>query len=320
MKNENSFSGTTKRIVFTTLAEHDYFYGVSALINSIQKNGTYGHKLIIGYRKALPAWLPELKDTTRGRSFILKNNFEIELVELKGELHMVHEKPKWFRYVTEELEPTADEYFFFDSDITVVNRMDFFGEWVKQGVALCEDVNYNMHYTHPIRKQWAQLAITNNKKITNCLNGYINSGFLGWAKETAEFVKEWDQCFEVLSRESGDMTKFRVNDRTKMVLSANQDSLNVAAMTTKFPLSIIGPEAMGFQNGMKLMAHPVGVKPWKQNYSLTFIKGKPPRYADLVFWQNVNNDELKPFSKSYVKWKIISIKILRFLGRFYSKN
>lgn len=306
--------------MFTTLAEHYYFYGVSALINSIKKNGTYGHKLIIGYRKELPSWLPELQDTVRGKGFILKNNFEIELVEINGDLHMVHEKPKWFRYVTEVLEPTADEYFFFDSDITVVNRMDFFGEWVKQGVALCEDVNYNMHATHPIRKQWAHLAINNNKKITNYLDNYINSGFLGWAKETAGFVKEWEECFEILSRESGDLKKFRVNDRTKMVLSANQDSLNVTAMTTNLPISVIGPEAMGFQNGMSLMVHPVGAKPWNQNFTYNFFLGKPPRFADLVFWQNVNDDELKPFSDSFVKWKIISIKILRFLARFYSKK
>lgn len=320
MKNEFLYSSTTKRIVFTTLAENHYFYGVSALINSIKRHGTYGHKIIIGYRENLPSWLPKLKDTTHGKGFVLNNNFEIELVEIKGSLHMVHEKPKWFKYLTEVLEPTADEYFFFDSDITVVNRMNFFGEWVKEGVALCEDVNYYMHTSHPIRKKWAQIAVKNNHAVTNCLNSYVNSGFLGWSKETAGFVNEWERCFELLSLESGDMKKFRVNNRTKTVMSANQDSLNVAAMITKFPISIIGPEAMGFHNGMNLMVHPIGAKPWKRNYTMTFIKGKPPRYADLIFWKHVNGEEFKPFSSFYVEWKIFLVKFYRFLGRFYSKK
>ena len=320
MKKENILPASSKKIVFTTLAERHYFYGVSALINSIIKNGTYGNKLVVGYREKLPAWLPSLRETTRGKSFLLNSDFEIEFIEIEGSLHMVHEKPKWFRHLTEVLEPTADEYFFFDSDITIVNRMSFFGEWVKQGIALCEDVNYNMHHSHPIRKQWVEIGLKNNLNITNCLNSYINSGFLGWSKETAGFVQEWDKCFDLLSHLSGDMRKFRVNDRTRTVLSANQDSLNVAVMTTKFPISIIGPEAMGFQYGMLLMAHPVGAKPWNQNFTLKFFQGKPPRFADLVFWQNVNGEEFKPFSSIYVKWKIFLIKAYRFLSRIYSRK
>src|SRR5690606_10998715 len=167
-----------KMIVFTTLAENDYFYGVAALLNSMVKNGTYGDKIIIGYRGQLPKWLPVLSTSKNGQSFTLNSSLEVELVEVRGDLHMVHEKPEWFRYLTEELEPDADEYFFFDSDIIVINRMGFFGEWVKQGVALCEDVNYDMSVDHPIRKQWENILSQQGFSTENQLSRYYNSGFL----------------------------------------------------------------------------------------------------------------------------------------------
>ena len=307
-------------VVFTTLAENDYFLGVAALVNSMIKHGTYGNKIVVGYRGALPSWLPALSPSKNGHSFSLKDNFEVELVLVKGDLHMVHEKPKWFRYLTEVLEPEADEYFFFDSDIIIVNRMSFYGEWVKQGVAICEDVNYDMGLTHPIRKQWIQICKDNNIAITNQLSRYFNSGFLGWSKATRQFVIEWDERCQIMGKLAGDMKKFRVSDRTATVLSANQDSLNVTAMTTECPISVIGPAAMGFHYGIKLMQHPLGPKPWKVNFRKEFLLGHPPRVADVKFWEALKDGELKPFSNGYVKRKASWVRFYKFLAKFYGTN
>jgi hypothetical protein len=307
-------------VVFTTLAENDYFLGVAALVNSMIKHGTYGNKIVVGYRGDLPDWLPALSPSKNGQSFFLKGNFEVELVMVVGDLHMVHEKPKWFRYLTEVLEPEADEYFFFDSDIIIINRMSFYGEWVKEGVALCEDVNYDMGLTHPIRKQWLRLCAQNNKAVTNQLSRYFNSGFLGWSRETAAFVVEWDECCQIMAKLAGDMTKFRVSDRTKTVLSANQDSLNMAAMTTVCPISVIGPAAMGFHYGIKLMQHPLGPKPWKKKFGKEFFMGHPPRAADVSFWEALLGGELKPFSEGKVKDRIRMVKLYKFLSKFYGNN
>ncbi|MCX2481165.1 hypothetical protein OQY15_18820 [Pedobacter sp. MC2016-15] len=306
--------------VITTLAEKDYFLGVAALVNSIVKHGKYVDKIVVGYRGSLPGWLPALTKSAFGQSVVLQSGLELDFVEVQGGLHMVHEKPKWFRYLTEVLEPGADEYFFFDSDIIVMNRMAFFGEWVKEGVALCEDVNYDMSLTHPIRKQWAKLAAENGKVVRNQLSRYYNSGFLGWTKETASFVVEWDECCQILSRISGDMTKFRVNDRTKTVLSANQDSLNVAAMVTDCPISVIGPEAMGFHYGLSLMQHPLGPKPWKRKFGKDFFLGIPVREADVAFWKAVNDGELKPYPSSRIKNRLFVMKFFKFMGRMYSRR
>ncbi len=304
--------------ILTTLAENDYFLGVAALLNSVIKNGTYVDKVIIGYRGDLPSWLPELIKSKNGHTFDLGENLVVELVEVVGALHMVHEKPKWFEHLTFNLEPHASEYYFYDSDITVLNRMDFFGEWSAQGVGICEDVNYDMSSNHPIRLQWKMLAEKNGLKIERELSRYYNSGFLAWRNEHIQFIRDWVTCFDLMKSQSGDMKQFRVNDRTKMILSANQDSFNLAAMITKVPISVIGPEAMGFHYGLKLMAHPLGPKPWNINFIKAFFQGNPPRNADLSFWKYACG-ALNPYTATKVKSKINQLKLLKGLGRFYSK-
>jgi hypothetical protein len=319
-KNKIENTRSLRMKILTTLAEDRYFLGFAALINSVVKHGIYVDKIVVGYRGPLPKWLPNLEASENGKKIVLKSGLIIEFVVLDGNLHMVHEKPKWFKHLVTVLEPNAVEYFFFDSDIVIVNRMSFFGEWINEGVALCEDVNNSMSYDHPIRKQWIRLAEEHGLKVVNKMDRYYNSGFLGWNKKYSEFIGNWERCFQILSKKSGDMKKFRVQDRTTTVLSANQDSLNVAAMITNVPLSTIGPEAMGFSYGMNLMAHPIGKKPWDRQFISDFVLGWPPRASDIEFWENVNNGELKPFSGLLVSYKIFACKMLRAAARIYRRQ
>jgi lipopolysaccharide biosynthesis glycosyltransferase len=249
----------------------------------------------------------------------MPSGLPVELVEMNGDLHMVHEKPAWFRYLMDELEPEATEFFFFDSDIIVDNRMSFFGEWVQQGVAICGDVNYKFHRSNPIRKEWAINVTEHHRTVKNTYDYYYNSGFLGWRREHAKFIYDWNDAFSFLAPHSGGMKEFRVKDRTNMVLSANQDSLNVAMMMTDVPVSALGPEAMGFEHGLKLIHHPLGPKPWSRNFSKDFLYGKPPRQADIMFWKNINGSEFNPVSKTLAFWRLFSCKAYRLLGRFYRK-
>ncbi|PHK98255.1 hypothetical protein CGL56_11160 [Neolewinella marina] len=301
----------------TTLAERDYFLGLAALLNSMAHHGTYVDKVIVGYREALPDWLPPLAASRNGQSFTTSGGVEVELVELNGSLHMVHEKPKWFLHVTEVLAPEATEYFFFDSDIVINTRMNFFGEWVREGVAICGDVNFVFNRRHPIRQKWARIAEEGGRRITNQLDDYYNSGFLGWTQETKSFIQDWNDAFALLAPHSGNMNEFRVFDRTAVVLSTNQDSLNLAMMITEQPLSLMGPEAMGFIYGLRLMHHPIGPKPWTRKFTREFFNGKPPRDSDLIFWQNVNGSELRPVPDSQVRKMQRLCKALRFGGRYY---
>ena len=303
--------------VLTTLAERDYFLGLAALLNSVAAYGSHVDKVIVGYREALPDWLPPLQDSRHGRSFTTASGLQVELVELNGSLHMVHEKPKWFLHLTEVLAPEATEYFFFDSDIVINSRMSFYGEWVRQGVALCGDVNFVFHRHHPIRRQWASFARAQGREVINELDDYYNSGFLGWTQETKQFIHDWNDAFAMLEPHSGDMNQFRVFDRTAVVLSTNQDSLNLAAMITEQPISPIGPEAMGFIYGMRLMHHPIGRKPWNRKFVPEFFQGKPPREADLIFWEYINGTELRPVTDGKAKNMHTLVRALRFGARFY---
>lgn len=305
--------------ILTTLAENKYFLGAAALLNSVVRNGTYVDKVVIGYRDELPQWLPPTRDGRYGEIFLLPSGLPVELVEITGDFHMVHEKPAWFRYLMDELEPEATEFLFFDSDIIVDNRMSFFGEWVQQGVAVCGDVNYKFDRSNPIRKQWAIEIVEHNRTVKNTCDYYCNSGFIGWRREHARFIYDWNDAFSFLAPHSGGMKEFRVKDRTNMVLSANQDSLNMAMMMTDVPVSALGPEAMGFEYGLKLMHHPLGPKPWSRNFSKDFFCGRPPRRADIMFWENINGFEFKPLSRIVVFWKLNICNIYRFLGRFYRK-
>ena len=178
-----------------------------------------------------------------------------------------------------------------------------------------------MNSNHPIRKQWAALAKEDGCTINNsCIDRYYNSGFLGWSRNTASFIDDWVKCFTIHSKRSCDLTQFRVHDRTHTVLSANQDSLNLAAMITEMPVSTIGPEAMGFRYGLALMSHPIGDKPWIRSFIKKFISGVPPRMSDVFFWENIVGPELQPFSASVAKRNVILCKSLRGLARFYKSE
>lgn len=304
-------------IVLTTLAEKTYFLGFAALLNSIAVHGKYVDKIILGYRGELPKWLPALEPSDHGVSFVSTSGIVVELIKFPDGYHLVHEKPNWMKKVTYTYAPGADEYFFFDSDIVVNSRMDFFGEWVRTGVAICGDVNYVFPAHHPHRIQWARYAKQGGRDVKNVLNNYYNSGFLGWTQDTKGFIDDWCDAFEFMTPHSAQMDKFRVYDRTYPVMSANQDSLNLAAMITDQPIALLGPEAMGFSYGLRLMFHPIGVKPWQRNFAKSYLLGRPPRAADIAFWRTVNGSEVQPLNAALVRYKLFCARLFRFGARFY---
>ncbi len=307
--------------VLTTLVENHYFLGFSALLNSLVDHGGCIDKVIAGYRYDLPTWLPPLTERNGIQTFTLPSGIVVDLVKLDGDgLHMVHEKPAWCLNVQENLAPEADEYYFFDSDITIDNRMSFYSEWLEEGVAICGDVNFVFDATHPARKKWAKAAEAAGHRIVNNIDSYYNSGFLGWRNDQKQFIHDWMEASRILSAYSGDMKQFRVHDRTYMVLSTNQDGLNLAIMITEEPISLVGPDGMGFTFGMQLMQHPIGKKPWKRNFILDFIKGYPPRKGDLTFWKAANGSELAPYSAFTVRRKVVTVKLLKLFARFYQRS
>ncbi|MEL7162717.1 MAG: hypothetical protein AAFN92_18305, partial [Bacteroidota bacterium] len=77
--------------VITTLADKDYFFGFSALLNSIVAHGNNTDKIIVGYRNDLPTWLPQLIPFAFGHFFVSPAGIRVEFIPLEGEKHVVHE-------------------------------------------------------------------------------------------------------------------------------------------------------------------------------------------------------------------------------------
>ena len=305
--------------VLTTLAERDYFYGLSALINSAVHFGPYVDKVVVGYRGPLPSWLPTLKHRDGVAYFKMTENLEVSLHEMTDEVtHMVHQKPRWCLKVMDELAPDATTILFMDSDIVVNNSMPFYDNWSEQGVGVCGDVNFHFSAFHPIRQKWSALAESAGRPTKNTIEGYYNSGFLLLRREYRSFLVDWNQAIDIFAPYSGDTSKFRVNNRLSTVLSANQDGLNLALMITDCPIALLGPDAMGFEGGIQLMYHILGQgKSWRKNYLLSSFDGRPPALADQAFWEFANGQKLQPYSSSTTKSKLLLIKVLRFFGRFY---
>jgi len=309
--------------ILTSLAEDHYFQGLSALVHSALHHGAgFFDAFVVGYRGALPDWWPPTRQGELGEVLELGGGVELITVRMDEERHMVHEKPRWLRRVCRELFPDADEFFFFDSDIVLNQRLSFYSEWIAQGVALCEDVLADMAADHPIRRQWAAFAEAEGLTVQRSLHRYFNSGFLGWRREDSTFIDDWIRCLEILAPHSGDLKQFRTQDRSHPVLSANQDSLNIAAMISKRRISTMGREAMSFDYGLRLMFHPLGKrrKPWKREYLLRFFAGKPPSALDLAYWRFARGPVFQPFSPFTIRRKLATCRILAFLSRFYSRR
>jgi hypothetical protein len=149
----------------------------------------------------------------------------------------------------------------------------------------------------------------------------VNSGFLGVKREHRSFLDLWAELITSVESESGSLKAWRSLDRTHRFWSANQDTLNVAAMITEHPVAIYGPNGMDFvpSPGRPMMSHSVDKpKPWQRQYLLDFLRGKPPSRPDRWFWEYASWP-LAIFPQGHVKRQQISLRAAAFLARFYHR-
>jgi lipopolysaccharide biosynthesis glycosyltransferase len=283
----------SKSIIFT-LFENNYAYGVAALINSAIANNFTG-KFTIGYKGNLPHWINQLKKTTD--SYILPhfNHIEIEILEIKSDLHLRFYKPFLFEQLLERF-PDSN-IFYFDPDITIIGEWDFFEDWVNNGVGLVLDDCYDiMPYNHPIKYQWSKIFNYNILK-GNTFNFYINSGFIGGGKNAKTLIMQWKQNILLLQEQGYDLTSFKpaiskYNSHKRLnPIIGDQDILNATINqhfgTTTF--SIMGPEGMGFSQPSYVMLHNTGSKTWNKNFILDFFKnGVKISEANLSYLSNID--------------------------------
>lgn len=308
-----------------TLYEGSYHLGVGALINSLIANGFRGD-VYVGFRGALPTWFKGEKVIVEGMDvgFLMttKTEISIYLIQLDTHVHFTNYKPQ---YLLDLIQGPCKDYaalFYFDPDIVVCRNWNYFDDWMQYGVAVVHEIVTNdMPVTHPLRRKWEQIIMDEGLQVHHKMHSYVNAGFCGVKREYKSFVPLWKQLLEVGQNQfRADTTKFMTQSRPFPFLSADQDSFNMALMAFDLPISEVGPEGMGFKNGVVAMAHAVGKsKPWNKSFWVSFLKGSPPSFADKMFWNYVTG-ELVLYSKASIQIKRTVIRITSFLGRFYRRN
>lgn len=296
-----------------TFYEKHYDFGVAALCNSLSKSGFKG-KIIIGYKLNLPFWIRQLKKVEKS-IYILNDNIKLNFICLdEVPYHLGYHKAKFISYCLDNY-PEIDTISYFDPDITIKAKWNFFKRWINAGVALASDNCYPfLHSNHPWRQDWINLFP--NKTIISYPEFYINSGFIGLKRNDEQLIKIWDKAIEIYKNEGGEIFSFERN--AEEGLKGDQDLLNAALMY--FPadrISVIGREAMGFIQPSYIMGHAInGVKPWKRSYVYDFLLNNTlPSFAEKLYFDNCTFP-IKIFTNFKRKLKIVDLKIASALNRF----
>jgi len=311
--------------IICTLFENDYHYGVAALINSLYYNGYLG-EIFVGYKGSLPQWSLEANESnellwTGSHSFKVTEKLQVHFLPIDTHYHLTNYKPNFMLRVWNDFAKDAGAIAYFDPDIVIKCRWEFYESWMSHGVALVHEVVSNdMPPSHPIRLEWKKIIESCNRQQTREIYSYINAGFCGVSKENVEFIEVWADILDcAIQKYKPDVKRLTSFDKTSPFCFFDQDALNVAAMCCESPISEIGPEGMDFIHGGWTMSHAVGApKPWKKRFLLSALKGNSPSLPDKAFWLYANGP-IQNNSSIKIKVKRASISVASFIGRFYRR-
>jgi hypothetical protein len=324
MKNMNS--------AICTLFEGNYHYGVATLSNSLYNQGFRG-TIYVGFRGPLPSWVLKGKKESIGKwkqAITLNPTEDIQLVFLPLETtySLTNYKPDFMLELWEGPAQNAEALFYFDPDITVNDSWTCFEQWVNCGVALCEDLNSPLQEFHPRRVGWRNYFKTYNIDLQFKNQIYVNGGFVGLLKKDISFLTLWMNIQKSMEAAIGGlensifsnqkhnstilkMEGFAIFDKT------DQDALNATVEAFDGPISYLGKEGMGFELKQITMYHALGSpKPWNAQHFARAFNGRIPRKEDMAYWENTRSP-IVAHSKWTVNRKEASIKVAKFIGRFY---
>jgi hypothetical protein len=303
-----------------TLVERDFLYGAAVLYNSLVANGFEG-RFAIGYRsdEDLPV------DLLAKMRTLPQNLPSIEWIQLDTPWHFTNYKAQFIKDVFDRF-PEAESVVYMDPDIVVTCPWAWMASWSTHGPTLCGDVNWMMPPAHPTRHEWNALLAEVGLTEMHSLHIYFNGGFLGLQRKDIAFAELWHRLTETFGQRDnpldgqGDIAAWRKGGRWKTIHSPNQDTLNMAAMAWAGPLTTLGPDAMGFCGGWRLLPHALGAnKPWRRAYMREAFGGNMPRAVDKAFWENASNP-IHVYSAREVARARRSMKIAAALGRLYRRG
>lgn len=321
--------------VICTLFEGDYHYGVGALVNSHYAKGFKGD-VYAGYRGVLPEWAKEAKENSGlswngATTLAVAEGLELHFLPLTTDYHLTNYKPDFMLDLLAGPAKDADAIFYFDPDIVQVAPWSFMEEWVNCGIAVCEDVNSPLEQYHPRRVYWRDYYQKYGVNLRFKSSVYVNGGFVGLAKKDFGFIGSWKEAQDQMADDIGGLSRSAFVKSAQLPESksgdfyafgkTDQDALNVAIEAYKEDcLAFLHKEAMGFENGVLILAHALGHnKPWNYRPFKMFFNGIVPRRVDRLFWQNVIYP-MHVFNQEVVRKKNRRMKVISFLSRFYCKN
>jgi hypothetical protein len=248
-------------------------------------------RVIAGYRGPLPPWCSQLRrlENNPETNFRVTDDCELTFLPVDANVHLTNYKPRFVLELLKSHRIESENVFYFDPDIVVRSRWTFFEEWVRGGVALCEDVNWRMPNDHPIRNAWREYFRQYGQLLPNRRDAYYNAGFVATSPSHQAFFFEWEQ---ILNGCDFDRKILVGDDRTYLFKGVDQDALNIATMNTELPLSTIGPDGMDFRRGGGgfVMSHAIGgYKPWNHSYTWAAIaKGRRLARVERLFLEYAN--------------------------------
>jgi len=308
-----------------TLFEGHFHKGVAVLINSLYKNGFRGN-FYAGYRGTLPTWsnlaTENLKlDWPGAKTLQVAKDLHIHFLPVSTDYHLTHYKPTFMLNLLNEPAKNANGLAYFDPDIVILCRWDFYEKWMSYGVAMVHEIVSNdMPATHPSRMEWYNIIKKLNREPKRHIHSYINAGFCGVSEKNIEFLKVWSQIIEVAIKEyKMDPATMIVFDRTSAFYAIDQDAFNIAAMCCESPISEMGPEAMDFVGAGWTMSHAAGwPKPWKNKFIISALSGNPPSRPHKYYWNNIR-EPINLHGSLYTSLRKADIFVATLIGRFYRR-
>ena len=304
-----------KTAIITSYEGH-YHHGVAALINSAISIG-FDDLFVVAYRGGLPPWVQTL--TAVGSEEYAVAKTRISFCREEASRHFGYNKPFFALNIFERF-PEIDMLFYADPDIVFVAPWKFFQEWANLGIALVEDSNFpRVQPNHPWRAVWKNLL---NQAGIESIGGesdsYANSGFFGISRRDQDFLKLWAKV-TLAYEASGRSTKgFQMANRWEGVVG-DQDLQAAAMMAWTGPLSIMGPEAMGFTGHYFILSHAIETpKPWAKSYFLNSLRGVAPTVAGNNFLRSASG-AIRSFSKTDLFLRRLDFRAAQLVSRVWKR-
>jgi hypothetical protein len=271
--------------VCLTLYEGDYVWGVGALANSLYRVGFRG-TLVVGYRGELPAWMPLAQ--TNIPEWQVAPGFQIMFWKLPEGAGIHQLKPYAMIRVLDEIAPAADRICFFDADVIVLAKWQYFEALVEAGVALVLDHWFTrVAMAHPWRRTWAKLCTDAGFTIRPD-EDYFISAFCGVSRRYRAVIDAWWRLTLLLQEQRPELGLcFKPGERmTDSFHGTDQDLLAAAVMATEVPICPLGPEAFGFTGSAQTMLHPMSEKPWRTSALAQLLRrGRKPDLYTRNYWR-----------------------------------